>query len=263
MAKRLKLGTRALGAEPGTPEVPVLASWIAEHRGIPADIITYQLERSLLPQLSAGIMAPCAGGKFYRDRIMACLNGVDDGKAKDEISINPHEIIRDAERIIAQKKGSWCALPAPHLLGIRDSFYDDEEEWNDALAGLYRTLMRSMRDTGISGHVLICSSLEEPEVTSLVQQNVFFFQPEPCRDDLAALMEHQRLVAVGRDSLDILLDLTGEYDVRKIILIDPDRASISRALSCLDPDQIIAGGYCTGSCEDYWKTIVQSATCLV
>jgi hypothetical protein len=259
MVKRLKLGTRGLGAEPGRPDVPALASWIAGHRGTPADIITCQLDLSLSPQLSAGIMSPCAGGRFYRDRIMSCMQGIDDGRAIAEISLDPHEIIQDASGVVAQKKGAWCALPAPHVLGITDAFYDDEEEWNDALAGFYRTLMRSMRDTGISGHVLICSTLEEPEIASLVRQNVFFFQPEPCRDDLAVLMEHQRLVAVGRDKLDTLLDLTGEYDVRKIILLDPDHASISRALTCLDPDQIIAGGYCTGSCEDYWTNLVASA----
>jgi hypothetical protein len=76
-------------------------------------------------------------------------------------------------------------------------------------------------------------------------------------------MEHQRQIAVGRAKLDTLLDLTGEYDVRKIILVDPDPASISRALSCLDPDQVVAGGYCTDSCEDYWKNLVQSATYMV
>jgi hypothetical protein len=259
MAKRLKLGTRALGAEPGRPDIPALADWISGHRGITADLITFQLDQSLSPQLSAGIMSPCAGGKFYRERILACLRGVDDGKATAEISLDPREIIQDAAGIASQKKGAWCAMPAPHLLGIKDVFYDDDEEWNDALAGIYRSLMRSMRDTGISGHVLICDTIEEPEIASLVRQNVFFFQPEPCRDDLAILMEHQRLVAVGRETLDTLLDLTGEYDVRKIILVDPDRASISRALACLDPDQIIAGGYCSGSCEDYWNNLVVQA----
>ncbi len=42
MAKRLKLATRALGAEPGRPDVPALAAWISGHRGTVADIITYQ-----------------------------------------------------------------------------------------------------------------------------------------------------------------------------------------------------------------------------
>ena len=262
MAKRLKLATRALGAEPGIPDVPVLTTWISDHRGLTADITTYLLDISLSSQLSAGIMSPCAGGRFYRGRIMACLSGVEDGKATAEISLDPLEIIQDAAEIASQKKGIWCALPAPHILGITDAFYDDEEEWTDALAGVYRTLMRSMRDTGINGHVLICDTLEEAEVTSLVRQNVFFFIPEPGRDDLAYLMEHQTQIAVGRDQLEALLNLTGEYDLRRLILVDPDSSSISRALSCLDPDQIIAGGYCMASCESYWKNLVAFATYL-
>jgi hypothetical protein len=207
-------------------------------------------------------MSPCAGGKFYRERIMACLSGVDEGKATAEISLDSLEIIQDAAEIALRRKGMWCSLPAPHVLGIADAFYDDEEEWNDALYGVYRMLMRSMRDTGINGHVLICDTIEEAEVTSLVRQNVFFYVLEPGSDDLAYLMEHQTQIAVGRDQLETLLDLTGEYDLRRLILVDPDSSSISRALSCLDPDQIIAGGYCMGSGENYWKNLVSSATYL-
>jgi hypothetical protein len=263
MAKRLKLATRALGAEPGIPDVPVLTTWISDHRGIRADITTYLLDISLSPQLSAGIMSPCAGGKFYRERILACLSGVDAGKATDEISLNPLDITQDDAEIASQKKGIWCALPAPHILGITDAFYDDEEEWADALAGVYHSLMRSMRDTGISGHVLICNTLEEAEVTSLVRQNVFFYITEPVSGDLEFLLEHQPQIAVGRDQLDTLLDLTGEYDLQKVILVEPDDLSISRALSFLDPDKIIAGGYCTASCQSYWNKIVSHAEVLL
>ena len=51
MAKRLKLATRAFGAEPGMPDIVTLAAWIAEHRGTTADIITYLLDQSLAPQV--------------------------------------------------------------------------------------------------------------------------------------------------------------------------------------------------------------------
>ena len=259
MAKRLKMATRALGAEPGMPDVATLAAWIAEHRGTTADIITYLLDQSLEPQVSAGIMIPCAGGRFYGSRIMACLLGVNGKKATDEIDLDPHAIIEDAAGIVVQKKGAWCALPAPHVLGITDTYYDDDYEWNDAITGTYRTLMRSMRDIGISGHVLICDIMSEPEIASLVRQNVFFFQPKPDRESLACLLEHQRQIAVSRDQLETVLDLSSEYDVRKIIIIDPDQEAIARALSCLDPDQVSAGGYCADMCEKYWKNLVNVA----
>jgi hypothetical protein len=259
MVKRQNLSTRAFGAEPGIPDVAVLAAWIADHRGTPADIMTYLLDQSLAPQLEAGIISPCAGGRFYRNRIMECLAGVEEGRAIGEIHLNPHAIIEDAAGIVLQKKGTSCALPAPHLLGITDTYYHDEEEWNDAIAGVYRDLMRSMRDTGIKGHVLVCKAIHEPEIESLVRPNIFFFQPQPDRESLACLMEHQHQIAVGRDHVDTVLDLSSEYDLRKIIIVDPDEESIKRALECLDPDQVSTGGYCTDTCTDYWKNLVDAA----
>lgn len=259
MVKRLKLATRAFGAEPCMPDVAALAGWIEEHRGKYADIITYLLDKSLAPQVSAGIVTPCAGGIFYKNRIMECLQGVENGKATDEICLNPSAVTEDAAGIVIQVKNTWCAMPAPHLLAIRDLYYNDEEEWNEALTGTYRTLMRSMRDAGINGHVLICNTIYEPEITSLMMQKVFFFQPYPDEGSLACLMEHQRQIAVCRDQLDIVLNLTSEYDIQKIIIVDPDQESIAHVLSCLDPDQVSAGGYCTDICDDYWKNLVESA----
>ena len=160
MAKRQKLATRAFGAEPGKPDVAALAEWIAEHRGRTADIVTYQLDQSLAPQLAAGIMSPCAGGKFYADRILSAIVGLEDRKAKGELHVDTHAIIEDAAGIVVQKKGAWCAMPAPHVLGIRDAYYGDDEEWNDALCESYGTIMRAMRDTGVPGHVLICGKVD-------------------------------------------------------------------------------------------------------
>jgi hypothetical protein len=259
MAKRLKLVTRALGAEPGMPDIAALAAWITEHRGTTADIITYLLDQSLAPQVIAGIVAPCAGGRFYKNRIMGSLLGIVDSKATGEIDVDPYALREDAAGIVVQKKSAWCALPAPHALGITDTYYDDEYEWNDAITGSYRTLMRSMRDVGISGHVLICDTVSEPELIALVRPNVFFFQPKPDRESLTCLLEHQREIAVAGDQLDIVLDLSSEFDLRKIIIIDPDQQSIARALSCLDPDQVSSGGYCTEMCKEYWKNLVESA----
>jgi hypothetical protein len=259
MVKRRNLPTRAFGAEPGIPDVAVLAAWITDHRGTPADIITYLLDQSLAPQLDAGIILPCTGGRFYKNRILESLAGVEESRAIGEIHLNPHAIIEDAAGIVLQKKGTSCALPAPHLLGITDTYYHDEQEWNDAITGVYRDLMRSMRDTGIKGHVLICSEIQEPEIESLVRPNIFVFQPVPDRESLACLMEYQHQIAVDRDHVDTVLDLSSEYDLRKIIIIDPDKASIERALECLDPDQVSAGGYCTDTCTDYWKNLVDAA----
>ncbi len=259
MAKRHKLPTRAFGAEPGLPDVAGLAGWIAEHRGREADIVTWQLDQSLAPQVQADIGTPCAGGKFYADRIRQCIAGIRDNRAVGELHVDTPAIIEDAAGIVVQRKGAWCAIPSPRELGIKDAYYEDEDEWNAALCEAYGTIMRAMRDTGVAGHVLIADVMDEAELVLLAREKVFFFAPAPGREDLARLMEHQKQVALGKDQLKTVFDLTNEYTLRKIFIIDPDPESINLALSHLDPDQVVAGGYCTDCCGEYWKDLVSSA----
>jgi hypothetical protein len=259
MRKRLKLATRAFGAEPYRSDLTDLAQWIAEHRGRTADIITYQLDASLAPQVAAGIQTPCAGGQFYASRILAALDGIADRRATSEFHVVLHDIIEDAAGIVVKKKGAWCAIPAPHVLSITDDFYGNADDWNDAICAEYRTLMRAMRDTGVTGHVLICNAMQDAELAALAGRKAFFFQPEADRESLACLMEHQQQIAVGNKDLPLLLGLMDEYSLRKCFIIDPDPAAIDRARTCLDPDQIVAGGYCAEGSESYWEDLVSSA----
>jgi len=259
MAKRLLLATRALGGEPGLPEVQELADWIAEHRGRMADIVTYLLERSLAPQISAGIGTPCAGGRFYARRLLSVIDGVEEGRAVREIHADLPEIVEDAAGIVVQRKGAWCALPAPHALGIHDDFYQDPDEWNDAICGVYRTILRSMRDTGVFGHVLICDRADADELAALARQKVFFFQPGADREGLGGLLEYQPQVAVEKKSLGLVPGLKEEYTVKRLCILDPDPAAIRLALAHFDPEQVIVAGYRTGDEASYWEGIVSSA----
>jgi hypothetical protein len=259
MVKRLTLPTRAFGAEPGVPDIPALTKWVAEHRGMTADLLTYRIDQSLVPQISAGITAPCAGGKFYADRILSCLIGVTGRKAVDEIGVDTDAVFEDACAMVGQKKGVWCAMPAPHALGIVDTYYDDEDEWNDAITGAYRTIMRAMRDAGIAGHMIIGDVADDAEISGLAHPNVFFFFPKQNREILQCVLEHQRQVAVSKSALTTALDLRNEYDLHRIIVLDPDEEAIALALSHVDPDQIMAGGYCTEKCDTYWKSLVDAA----
>ena len=263
MTKQRTLPTRAFGAEPGVPDIPMLASWVAEHRGKSGDLISFQLDQSLAPQVSAGVSMPCCGGKFYQDRIMVSLIGIQDNHVVDEIGVSNAALIEDAANIVAHKKGAWCALPAPHVLGINDTYYGDEDEWCDVITSVYRTLMRSMRDVGIAGHVLICGQVDDAEISALTRQKVFFFHPRPDRECLQTLMEYQRQVAVDTGHLDVVFDLSNEYDLHQVIVMNPDKESIALALSRLDPDQVMSGGYCTEGCEQYWKSVVDSAVYII
>jgi hypothetical protein len=259
MAKQHKLTTRAFGAEPGKPDIARLSAWIAEHRGTMADLTTFQLFQSLAPQLSAGIGHPCAGGKFCADRIRSSLLGVVGTRATDEIAVHTEALCEDAAGIVVQKRTSWCALPAPHVLGLTDGYYYDDEEWSYALTGAYSTLMRAMRDIGIAGHVLIGDTAHEMEISELADRNVFFFQPDANRENLEVIMEHQRQIAIRPKQLEMVFDLTNEYDLRKIIIVDADADAVTRALLHLDPDQVSVGGYCTDVCVEYWNKLIETA----
>jgi hypothetical protein len=259
MAKQRPLPTRAFGAEPAVPGIPSLAVWVAEHRGTAADLTSYRLDQSLAPQIDAQVTMPCAGGIFMKDRVMGCLTGVADGRATGEIGVLTEAVIDDTFGLMAQKKSVWCALPAPHTLGITDAYYHDEDEWSSAITGAYRTLMRSMRDAGIGGHVLICDRIGDAEVSVLARQKVFFFQPEQDLESLETLLGHQRQVAVGKKYLDAVFDLANEYELHQVIVVDADDESIAVSLSHLDPDQVIVGGYCKDSCDQYWKDLAERA----
>ena len=259
MVKRVNLFTRAFGAEPGVPDVTALADWVAKHRGKSADLHAYLLEQSLSPQCAAGITEPCGGGMFTKDRILECLKGMKDMRVVDDLYVDPKPLVEDARRLVAQKKHVWCAIPAPDALGITDCYYNDKDEWYDAIYCAYTDLMRAQRDTGIEGHVLISERVDEAEVSSLASHTVFFFQPEPDRQGLEILMECQRRIAVGKKQLKIVFDLANEYELHQLIVMDPDEGSIRNALSHLDPDQVMVGGYCTDGCNEYWKRLVDSA----
>jgi hypothetical protein len=260
MGKRLDLTTRGFGGEPGVPDVADLASWIASHRGTVADLTSFLLDQSLAPQVEARITSPCAGGKFMKNRLCESLSAVQDNNVTEEIGVRTELLTEDAAGIVVQKRGAWCALPAPHALGITDRYYNDTDEWSEAIAGVYRTVMRAMRDTGVVGHVLICDKVDESEIQALARQNVFFFHPEPDRSTLEILMEYQTKVAVPKDRVAMVFDLAGEYDVRHLIIIDPDTPVVKLALSHLDPDQVVAGGYCRENCNEYWENLVNDSS---
>jgi hypothetical protein len=257
MQKVVPLTTRALGAEPGTPDLARLTGWVAEHRGTAADLHAYRLDESLAPQISSGIIYPCAGGLFCRDRVRESLTGLNmtRDRAIGDIHVDTGTLADDATLISSLKKECWCALPTPLSLGITDEYYRDKEEWCDAITTAYRSLMRAMRDAGIGGHVLIGETSDELEISLLAGKKVFFFVPDPQPKDLETLMEHQRQVAINTRMLESAIILANEYAVNQWIVMDPDERGIRMALSHFDPDQVIAGGYCTNECNSYWERL--------
>jgi hypothetical protein len=260
MRKKLSFRTVSLGTEPTIPEEDVLARWIRENRGRNADLITFLLEEGLIPQIVAEIGDICTGGRFYGNRWLECLTGIEERRVVGELGYLSVPVMNDALDVGTLARGARVALPAPHLLALKDSYFGDELEMQDALSVQYRNLMRTMRDSGIAGHVLHCDRIIEHEVEMLAGKKVFFYPEKPDSAGLATLLEYQQTLAVTPEDIPLVEGLIEEYEINRIILLDPGPEELSALLTIRDPDQIATGGYCTSGCNIYWKRLVDAST---
>jgi hypothetical protein len=73
------------------------------------------------------------------------------------------------------------------------------------------------------------------------------------------MLEYQRTIAVKSRDLPLLTGLMAEYQVKDLVLVNPDTGALQLALMHFDPDNISAGGYCTSLCQDYWEDVAGSA----
>jgi hypothetical protein len=257
MSRRIRIPVRALGSEIEDPEVADLATWIATHRGIEADLITYKLEASLRGQEEVDI--PAAGGRFYLPRILSSLTGLANGVLRREPALDPRYITLDAERITSLRNGTWCAFPAPHLWGVEDRYYHDHQEYLVSLCRCTKQLMRSMRDRGIKGHILLCDRYLEEEADELAGPKVRFYAEDPTPADLSLILEYQRSIAVTADRVAVAFGLLDEFEIARLTIVDPSTEALREVQSYFDPGSIEVGGYCRKECPGYWERVIKSA----
>jgi len=77
---------------------------------------------------------------------------------------------------------------------------------------------------------------------------------------LATLLEYQRVLAVTKKDIPLVEGLIEEYEMNRIILVDPDAWALMALLQIRDPDQVSTGGYCTSDCDRYWGELVDAST---
>lgn len=265
MARMVHIQTRSLGSEVKTPDLATLSAWVSERpAGREADLITYKLESSLRPQVLAGIDLPSAGGSFYAERVIPSLKGIIDLVVQEEVYADPTGVCMDAATITGLHGGSWCALPGLSELRLTDPdhCYRDDDEFVAALTGVYRELMRAMRDFGVGGHLVHCSrDLTESEADGLAGVKTLLYIERPDPPIFRLLLEHQSVIAIRPAELPALIDLMEDYPVRQVILMDPSPADLTRALGEMDADHLALGGFCSsGDCEDYWKERAAQST---
>jgi hypothetical protein len=262
MGKRLSFPTRSFGSDAGLPDAASLSGWVSARRGREGDLTSFLLEQELSVQQTAGVNLPCAGGKFYFERWQDALTGIDGSRVTGELGYDPALIVRDAEEVSAMVRGVWMTIPAPHLLTLKDHYYADADEYSLAIHTMYQHMMRSGRDAHLAGHVLFCEQILQEELEALAGKKTLFFSPDMNRKSLSRCLEYQQIVAVRAGMLPVLQELMDEYEVFRIILLDPDEDDLRQALTMRDPDQITCGGYCPGECREYWKDLVKKSSIL-
>lgn len=256
MAKRITFPVRALGSDVSEPEMENLAKWVGGRKGKPGDLLTYQLDTAFRAQLDAGVDYPCAGGPFYAKRWLDSMGGLDDKTVTGELYALPDRVLEDAIEIAKAKRGAFFAVPSPASLGLKDRYFGDNDEFHTVLYEVYRTLMREMRDGTIAGHVLLVDTFEEEDMAALAGKKAFFFLREPSRANLEILLEYQRDIAIPKNRIPDIEGLLDEFQIGRILLLDPDEPAFRELLAVRDPDMIMTAGFCTGSFETYWKDLV-------
>lgn len=260
MSKKIKFQTKSLGSEPDTREdKEALVSWIRSRGGRGGDIIRYRFQNPLALQREAFIDIPCAGGMFYRERLLECLAGIHNGTITGELGLDPAQIKTDIEEIIKKPDPLWTSMPGPAQLGIADGYYGDPEEASRNLFFWFRRVMREMRDSGAEGTVLICDQASEIELEALCGKKVLIFLLNPARENLEILLEHQRTIIISAASIDLVASMNEEYPVDNLVITDPTGPDLENVLQYWDQDRIQAGGYCHENCQEYWKNVVNSA----
>jgi hypothetical protein len=260
MSKKIKFQTKSLGSEPDPRlDKEGLVSWIRSRAGLGGDLARYWFQHPLLYQREAEVDVPCVGGMFYRERLLECLAGIDNGKIIGELGLDPGLVKTDIGEIVKKSDPLWVAMPSPGRLGITDEYYGDPEEVSRNLYFWFRRLMREMRDSGANGHVLICNHVIPEELEALCEKKVLFYLSDPGQEGLELLLEHQRTIAVSGAAIDLVVSLKEEYPVDNLVLIDPTTTSLEKTLEHWETGQVTAGGYCREHCHEYWKNIVKVA----
>lgn len=257
MTKHLNLPVRSLGSEVENPSLERLASWITDRHGQEGDLLTYKLEESLRCQ--EGIDIPAVGGRMYTSRFWEALPEPKEGHLLEELIFHPDQLVADATHMITLRKGLWFSIPAPHLLSARDPSERDSDERSSEVLSAYREVMRSMRDAGVQGHVLLCDRVIEEELEKLTGRRQLVYCETADRKSLSLLLEYQAIMVVPASRLDLVLTMKDEFDISQVILVNPDPGHLRSALREYDPDTIVVGGYCRKDCERYWTQICETA----
>jgi hypothetical protein len=253
MVKKIRFNTISLGSEPEQPDILALSGFISSHRGFEADLISYKLVSSLTAQKNARVYFPCGGGPYMLPRFESAITC-----SNEECHGDPSSFIADAETMIRTAGPVRSALPAPDQIPSCPDL-TDEEQYAD-FCDMYSSILRSMRDKEVTGHILHATRVCQIDVERLASRKTLFINPDGNMKSQEMLLEFQKTIVLNTTRIPMLRDLIDQYDISSLAILDPDKDGFKEALRHLDPDQISVGGFGKGLEGEYWKKIVDGAT---
>lgn len=253
MTRTYTLPVISYGSEVPEPAIEDLAAWVSGRYGREGDLVSYMLDRSMSVQ--SGISDPSAGGLFYSDRILSSITGISGKEIVNEPAFDPELLRMDGRMVRSFGREVRMSIPAPSVLDLTDSYFEDNDEFTEEIARLYLSIMRLQRDAGVPGHVLIADRPGETETEMLSSQRIRFYIPDPDREAMETVLEHQRDVALPASKLSLFIEMLENFEIRSLSVVDAEKEDLQKALEYFDTDQLSVGGYCTGECGDYWRDL--------
>jgi len=253
MKKKREFKTLSLGSEPDIPEVSLLREFIAAHRGIEADLTTFQMLRSCTAQQNAAIDEIAVGGKFCRSRLEEALSW-------DE-ETGPHvyaDIMVADYTLLTRRGGSVRSVHESPVVLPSCPSPDDEDAFAEMFHG-FRQILRALRDSRVSGHIIHLHDPTPVEIELVSGRKNLLFLHNPTAVSLEELLEHTSDLIIQSDALPLAGDLMDQFQGRTLILSDASEPALREALQYVDGDHLKAAGYAFGPEEEYWKKVKESA----
>lgn len=253
MSKKYPLKSISLGSEPDLPVISDLKDLISRHRGIEADLITFQMYRSYSAQKDAKIDEMGVGGRYLRPRIEKALSW--DEEMGPLVEFN--EIVRDYSMLTKHEMSIRSVHESPSVLSSSPA-----PENEDAFAEIchsFNHLLRTLRDNRITGHVIHLIRPLALEIELLVGPKNVLYIHDPTSDMLEEFLEYSRDLILPADKISLMDSLIDQYQIRTITLCNASEHDISGMMQYVDSDHLKVAGYCIGPEDECWKKIKGSA----
>jgi len=253
MGKKIQFKSISLGSDPDVPSADELASLISDARGFESDLITFQMLQSRKYQHDSDLDEYGVGGKYATPRMnKALLWDSDNG-----LIIDTSEIVSDYSMVV--RKGGFIRSvhESPGVLECSPGV-NDEEGFSELCEG-YRKVLRSLRDIGIKSHVILTKKpdLLELELISNTKNTIYLLGPD--ERELIELLEFTTKLVIDSQSLSLIPNLSESYNVRDLVIVDPEEKDLSRVLEFIDINHVTVAGYARGDEKSYWERLKSSA----